>query len=206
MGDRMEKHFPRCVQCLGALEVESGFIGTLKTLLDRPLTCPSCGRQMSRAEAQLIADKFAECVTRFHRDLQRAVDILPVLKAADAQRALDLAAPSARQPSRVHDREELYRLVVRQLRAALRQEAQGHRCPITLDMMHMGAINAAIQIHIAQERSPVEALIVIVRVGADDYLMLEAQREPGVAARRAAAAVPAGETAPVSPRPGSVGV
>jgi hypothetical protein len=169
----MESRFPRCVHCMAPLPGNSGLMGAFKALLRNPITCSSCGRRVSFAEGRLTAKTFAQSVARFQMQLNEALKLAPVLNQAQALTAIG-ARLASRDVHKIHTRDELGRLLARCLRMSLRHEALGHASPITIEALRRAGRVRALLVHGARTNTgALERLILLARVGPDDYLIYE---------------------------------
>ncbi|MHB1769320.1 MAG: hypothetical protein ACYCUV_15890 [Phycisphaerae bacterium] len=208
----MENHFPRCVQCIAPLQIGSGVGGALKSIFCKTIRCPSCGTQVRLTDAQVMAETFAACVSRFREELNQALDVAPHLSQHDALLAVG-ATDLSRDSHRLHTRDELCRVTARILRMALRHEALGHESLITVETITRGLLPRAIRIHARSDgHGSSEALLMIARVGDDDYVTYEPPLQPQVQVQAKAPAAGVvrrdvkGQPANQESRPGVVGV
>ncbi|MGC8625086.1 MAG: hypothetical protein ACP5VQ_07450, partial [Phycisphaerae bacterium] len=118
----------------------------------------------------------------------------------------------SRDSHRLHTREELCRVTTRTLRMALRHEALGHESLITVEILRRGLSPHAVRIHARGDgdESP-EVLVMIARVGDDDYAICEPPLQSQLTAPAKAATVAVirrDVTAPANneSRPGIIGV
>ncbi|MDA8376973.1 MAG: hypothetical protein M0Z50_07935 [Planctomycetia bacterium] len=176
----MESHFPRCVHCVSPLQMGTGVGTALKSLFCKTVKCPSCGAQVRLSDAQVMAETFAACVTAFRERLNAALDTIPHLTQHEALLAIG-ANDMSHDSHRLHTRDELCRVAARTLRMALRHEALGHESLITVETLRRGLLPRAVRIHARSDgaESP-EILVMIARVGDDDYVTCEPPVQPNV--------------------------
>ncbi len=169
----MENHFPRCVHCVSPLQIGTGIGSALKSIFCKTIKCPSCGTQVRLTDAQVMAETFADCVNRFHHALHQAIDAAPHLSQHDAIQAIG-ATDISHDSHRLHTRDELCRVATRMLRMAFRHEARGNASLITVETVKRGQQSRAIRVHARSDGagSP-EILLMIARVGDDDYVTYE---------------------------------
>ncbi len=207
----MDNHFPRCVHCVAPMQIGTGVGGVLKSIFCKTVQCPSCGAQNRLTDAQVMAETFAACVSQFRESLNQALDVAPHLSQHDAILAIG-AADLSRDSHRLHTRDEICRVAARILRMALRYEALGHEGLITVETVTRGLLPRAIRIHACSDGhgSP-EILLMIARVGDDDYVTYEPpvqMQAQAMASAPAAGVVRRDVNDPASQesRPGVVGV
>jgi hypothetical protein len=207
----MENHFPRCVHCVAPLQIGTGVGSALKSLFCKTVKCPSCGTQIRLTDAQVMAETFAACVSRFREALNQALDVAPHLTQHEALLAVG-SGDFSHDSHRLHTRDELCRVTARMLRMALRHEALGHEGLITVETVTRGLLPRAIRIHARSDGhgSP-EILLMIARVGDDDYVTYEPPVQAQVQAQAKAPAAgvvrrDVKDPASQESRPGVVGV
>ncbi|HTV47691.1 MAG TPA: hypothetical protein VMG59_04535 [Phycisphaerae bacterium] len=170
----MERHFPRCTDCMEPLSGNEGLRGALEVFFKKTVICGSCGKQVLLSDARITGENFARSVGRFYKQLNFAVNQMPEINQSESLAVMGVRMFS-KDVHRIHTREELIRLLVRGLRMSLRHEAMGYPSPISLDALRRGGRVRALRIRAVRTGSGApEVLILITRVGADDYLAYEA--------------------------------
>ena len=85
---------------------------------------------------------------------------------------------ASRDAHHIHSLDELYRMVSRAFRLPLRHEATGHEAIISIDMLHKNGASRAVKIHADQyQDSSPEVLVLVARVGTNDFLLYEVHQK-----------------------------
>ena len=176
----MERHFPRCTYCMEPLTGNDGLVGTFRIFFNKTVTCESCGKQVSFSDARMGAENFARSVGRFYSLLHTALKQTPEVGQSEAMAMMGVRLFS-KDVHRIHTREELCRILVRGLRMSLRHEAMGHPSPLSLDALRRAGRVRALRIRVERtETGAPEILILIARVGPEDFLAYESSAHGAV--------------------------